>query len=376
MMQSQLQCQWQSQLSHHYDVPNSPADWVLLGAAIAATLPFLFANAVIIAYRRRTYFRALGGVDLILGSSLSGLIWLGSSFVVNQHFYRDRFIFSVCPLWSFWLYLAFGFCFWLVCLTMRLHRMQTLWIEGPEQERQSQLRAWTVLIPLFMIPVIVFCIVATIMKISHFETANENSLSPSHSFRSCSYKKNWSRATFLTLPPLYISVVLFYLYKLRGKTECMLMTEYKHTCEYLCMTIVIYFLNGVLYLTHGQERAAGRCFLTFCVCSMVFFDFWLHMGWPVFLCLFRPKSEMDKFEEKSGARVLFALASMRTTRGVPSFTIPSSEGAMLEAISAAITEVDSYKAKKEELEKEQMELLARIQEFGKELGYSTYNKLL
>lgn len=112
------------------------------------------------------------------------------------------------------------------------------------------------------------------------------------------FDKSWKYATYLTVPPLYISLIIILLYRLRKQTDFLLMSEHRHTCESTMMAFMFYLLDAVIFISEKQQDIAGRCFLTFCVCWLVFVDFWVRMWKPVYLCIFKSESEMKKFEDE------------------------------------------------------------------------------
>lgn len=146
--------------------PERWQDWLLLAVAIAGAVPFIGGNVVIFLYRRRKFFRT-EGVDLILGSSTAGLVWIASQFVVNQHFKRDRgSFFSVCSLWTFWLQMSFGFCLWLTCLALRLYRLYVL---ATTDKPLSARRTWLLIVPVLLAPTFIVSAVATAYHVSHYK---------------------------------------------------------------------------------------------------------------------------------------------------------------------------------------------------------------
>ena len=95
------------------------------------------------------------------------------------------------------------------------------------------------------------------------------------------------------------------------------------------MAFIIYLLDPVIFISGKQTNVAGRCFLTFCVCFLVFMDFWVRMGKPVYLCVFKTESEIKRFEDElrwCGAgffdKVIVAEALRYTSRSI---SIPSSQ---------------------------------------------------
>ena len=74
----------------------------------------------------------------------------------------------------------------------------------------------------------------------------------------------------------------------------------------------------------------------------------MRMGWPVYLCLFKDASEMDKFEEKlysCGSECLRRLdATTNSSQTSPS--PPQDTDWILKAIDMAMHEALEYKVKK------------------------------
>lgn len=321
-------------------------DWALFAAAVLAAIPFVLGNVVICIYRKRRYFRT-EGVDLILGSSGAGLIWIMASFVVNQHFKREKMPFKLCPIWTFWLQLCFGFCLWLVCLAMRLHR---LFLLCTQQENLSTWAVWLKYVPLLLLPAIIFSAVATKYAVVHYEEDTDT----------CLIRDNrWKLCSFLVVPPLYFSLIVLLALRLRTQTDFIVSTEFRHTIEYAVLTFVIYLLMGTTYANGKQGLVPGRVFLTFCVCSLVFSHFWVRMGYPVYLCLLKPASAMDSFEEElrmSGARCLetirmFSLINNRNRTGrVDSMQWPVDGLGLIRAIEGTKKEAAELKAKAKQLE--------------------------
>lgn len=149
-------------------------------------------------------------------------------------------------------------------------------------------------------------------------------LVPCRDTDTCLIRDNrWKLCSFLVVPPLYFSLIVLLALRLRTQTDFIVSTEFRHTIEYAVLTFVIYLLMGTTYANGKQGLVPGRVFLTFCVCSLVFSHFWVRMGYPVYLCLLKPASAMDSFEEElrmSGARCLetirmFSLINNRNRTG-------------------------------------------------------------
>lgn len=300
------------------DIPGSPYDWLLLVVATAFAIPFILANCAIILHRKKKYFRALGGVDLVVGTSAAGIVWIAANFVTNQHFSREGLT-KRCSLWTFWLQLPLGACLWLMLVHLRLYRLYTLCVKNENR----QLRTWLFHLPLLLLPSVVFSLIATLDHASQLDNPD------GRKYQDCDIRQDWKYATYLTVPPLYIFLITVLLYWLRKQTDFLLMSERRHTCESTMMAFIIYLLDPVIFISGKQRNVAGRCFLTFCVCFLVFMDFWVRMRKPVYLCVFRTESEMKRFEDElrwSGAgffdKVIVAEALRYTSRSI---SIPSSQ---------------------------------------------------
>lgn len=154
------------------DKPNSLPDFLLLGGTVAVVIPFLLANGVVFRHRKRKFFQA-SGWELILGSSVAGLIWIASAFIVNQHFRRDTFkFFSYCALWTFWFQLTLGICLWLCFMALRLLHLVVFCSTG---KPPSNIRVWGVYLPAMLAPAAIFAIFATVTKISRHQWYVRNS---------------------------------------------------------------------------------------------------------------------------------------------------------------------------------------------------------
>jgi len=301
--------------------PNSAYDWLLLAVATTFAIPFILANCAIIRHREKNYFRALGGVDLVVGTSAAGIVWIVASFVTNGHFSREG-ILKRCSLWTFWLQISLGACLWLMLIFLRLHRLYTLCVKN-ENEIIKQWRTWIFHLPLLLLPSIIFSLIATLQHASQPLPHEEKN------YQGCDIRNPWKYATYMTVPPFYISLNLVLLCWLRRQTDFLLMSEHRHTGESTMMAFVIYLLDAVILISEKQRNVAGRCFLTFCVCFLVFMDFCVHMGIPVYLCVFRPESEMKRFEDELRWRgagffdKIIAAEALRYT--IRSISIPSSQ---------------------------------------------------
>lgn len=269
-----------------HDNPDSPYDWLLLAVATAFAIPFILANCAIILHRKKTYFRALGGVGLVVGTSASGIVWIAANFVTNQHFRREGLM-KKCSLWSFWLQLPLGACLWLMLLHVRLHRLYTLCVKSENKQLRTCL-----FLALLLLPSVVFSLIATLHH------ASSLSKRPERESQACDIHHAWKYVTYVTLPPFYISLIFVLLFYLRRQTDFLLMSEHRRTCESTMMAFIIYLLDAVIFISEKQQNVAGRCFLTFCVCFLVFMDFWVRMGKPIYLCVFKSESEMKRFEDE------------------------------------------------------------------------------
>lgn len=190
----------------------------------------------------------------------------------------------------------------------------------------------------------------------------------SNNCTNCHLHEAWKWSSFFVLPPLYFFILVILLLRVKGQQDYMLATEYQHSSEYSLMAFVIYLLHGVAYVSNMELKVSGRCFLTFCVCCLVFSHFWVRMGWPIYLCLFKGQSEMESFEnELQGyGTVCFdkitLVADSRQTAG-RSISVSSHDGDwILRAIDAAMLEASELKERIYQLEQRKSRLSTRIQE--------------
>ncbi|BBN14053.1 hypothetical protein MPTK1_6g08470 [Marchantia polymorpha subsp. ruderalis] len=360
------------------DSPEKAWDWVILSGTLLAILPFLVANAVIIVHRKRRYFQA-SGWELILGSSVAGLIWIASALVVNQHFNRDRIaFFGYCALWTFWFQVTLGMCGWLAFVSLRLH---FIYIVVCTRRKPNPWTIWGVYLPLMLAPGIVFSIVATVELVSKHPCVPIGFIEGTELCTQCMQRcivssTAWRFITFLVLPPVYFSFIIFTLIRVRKQTDFLLRTQCQQTTESAMMAFVLYLLTGTTYWTNRQNYVEGRCFLTFCVCSLVFIRFWVHTGWPVYLCLFRRGDAMDKYEEelrRHGA-VCLKRAHYISATGCDmsseaevmseSFTFDGQE-AIVSAIAEIQAETHDLKLKRDSLHRRINQLKAQMEEFKK-----------
>lgn len=340
-------------------------DWILLAFAVVASVPFVFANAVVFRFRKRKYFQVQGGALLILASSACGLLWIASQFVVNVHFPRRGKFLRTCALWSFWLQLAFGFWLWFVCLIVRLYRLYLL---CTSRNLLKHRRTWSLHIPILWSPALVFSLIATAVHASKFDGSG--------SCVDCKLDPAWKWSSFLVVPLCYFLILAALLFRSKGQKDYMLATEYEHTTENLLMAFVIFLLYSVAHITKAEMEVSGRCFLTFCVCSVVFLHFWVRMGRPVYLCLVKNPSEMDNFEEqlrRCGAECFDKISTgvdFRDTRRrmstISSFQHHDGDW-ILRAIDAAVIEASECKERIDQLEQKKFKLSTKIKELEQSL---------
>ncbi|KAI5072751.1 hypothetical protein GOP47_0012857 [Adiantum capillus-veneris] len=344
------------------DKPGTPWDYALLAAVAAASVPFIAANAVIFLHRKRIYFRAQGGAHLIVTSSAAGLIWIVATFIINFHFPRNHDFLLICPLWSFWLQCTFGFSLWLACQIVRLLHLYRLCQSENAASSLSSSKGWTLLCGLVLwIPGLVFAIIATALRGS--SSSNEGTYCAN-----CELQGAWKYCTYIILPCIYFVILVTFLYHARTIKDHVMAIEYSHTCEYsFTITAVIYLLFVFTVYTKSQQKLPGRCFLTFCICFLVFVNFWVRLGWPVFLCLFKRESEMDNFEEElrsCGAECLDNLSSEAHTfqaRGRTSSSLQYNDW-LLRAIGAATSEALECKERISQLQQRRLLLSAKLQQ--------------
>jgi hypothetical protein len=163
--------------------------------------------------------------------------------------------------------------------------------------------------------------------------------------RNCKMGSVWRICTFLILPVMYFTILIALLLRCKNSKDYLVAREYSHTSEYALMAFIIYLLYGVDVLTGSYKKVSGRCFLTFCICSVVFFDFWVRMGWPVYLCLFKDSSKMDEFEDRlysCGAECLRRLQTPSNSSQTPA-SPPQDLDWILRAIDMAMREASEYK---------------------------------
>lgn len=272
-----------------------------------------------------------------------------------------------CSLWSFWLQLPLGACLWLMLIHLRLYRLYTLCAKNENR----QLRTWLFHLPLLLLPSVVFALIATLSHASHLDKAD------GRGYQDCDIRHAWKYATYVTVPPLYISLITVLLWRLRRQTDFLLMSERGHTCESTMMAFIIYLLDPVIFISGKQRNVAGRCFLTFCVCFLVFMDFWVRMGKPVYLCVFKTESDMKRFEDElrwCGAgffdKVTVAEAALRYTSR--SISIPSSQlhdgDWVLRTMKILFSEAAECKEQINLLEQQKSRLSLKIRELEESLA--------
>ncbi|KAL3690983.1 hypothetical protein R1sor_004634 [Riccia sorocarpa] len=345
------------------DPPEAVGDWLILSFTLLAVIPFVVANVVVFLYRKRRYFQA-SGWDLILGSSVMGLIWTSAALVVNQHFRRDRVgFFDYCALWTFWLQLMLGSCGWLSMITLRLHH---IYVVVTTKRKPDPWRIWLLYLPLLLSPAFIFCTVATVVNASHHPCGI-------YKQRCVVSSDAWKLSIFLVLPPIYFSIFIFVVVRGKNQTDFLFQSQCQQAKESAAMAFVVYLLTGTTYWTNRQNNVEGRCFLTFCVCSVVFLSFWVQIGLPVYLCLFKRAAAMDKYEEElksRGAlclqpRVLFVSGSTEITDEneimSESFTFDGQEAILL-AVADAQAKNRDLKMKRESLQRRISHLKAEIEE--------------
>lgn len=345
-----------------YEHPGSRWDYALLAAAVTASVPFIIANVVIFLHRKLRYFQAQGGALLILTSSIAGLIWIVASFIINFHIPRNHPVLRICPLWSFWLQLTFGFWLWFACQIIRLLHLHRLC-----QNASSAASAYPWIFVYALIlwsPGLVFAIIATSLHASallpsdpNFKTVCKNCII---------LTVGWKYCLYLILPSSYFAILVYFLYRFRKIKDHMMAIEYSHTSEYsLIMAFVIYLLYGATVLSESQKKIPGRCFLTFCICFLVFVNFWVRLGWPVYLCLFKSETEMDDFEEELrsyGTECLdkfSAAAGISQARGRTLSSLQCNDW-ILRAIGDAMNEASECKERIHQLQQQKLALSAKI----------------
>ncbi|KAL2623023.1 hypothetical protein R1flu_003228 [Riccia fluitans] len=344
------------------DPPETVGDWIILSLTLVAVIPFIVANLVIFGHRKRKFFQA-SGWDLILGSSVAGLMWITAALVVNQHFRRNRVpFFGYCALWTFWFQLLLGMCGWLSMITLRLHH---IYVVVTTRKKPDPRRIWLLYLPLLLSPALIFCIVATVENVSHHPCGIYKQRCVVSSYA-------WKLSIFLVLPPIYFSYIIFVILRARKQSDFLLITQYQQAKESAAMAFVLYLLTGTTHWTNRQNNVEGRCFLTFCVCSLVFLSFWVHTGRPVYLCLFKRGNVMDKYEEElrsHGAtclqpRVLFVSGSTEVTAEnemlSESFTFDGQEAIVLAVADAQAGNRD-LKIKRETLHRRISHVKAEIE---------------
>ncbi|EFJ30988.1 hypothetical protein SELMODRAFT_408812 [Selaginella moellendorffii] len=122
----------------------------------------------------------------------------------------------------------------------------------------------------------------------------------------------------------------------------------------ICLVPIVGMSTVAIFSNFNMEN--GGCLLTVSQVCLVFFPFWTRFAWPVYLCLLRPKEEMDAFEQQltsAGARALPISQSQRVH-------FPSSEEAVWEAFVEANEELEKYKDEIQKLEAQKLLLQEKI----------------
>lgn len=337
------------------DEPGSPWDYALLAVAVVATVPFIAANIVVFLHRKRMYFGAQGGALLILTSSIAGIICIAASFISDSHFHRNTPFLMNCALWSLWLKLTFGLWLWLTCQVLRLLHLHYL---CQSTASRCRMLLWALLL---WTPGLAFTIVATASKTIHLEKKGE-------ACEHCQLTDPWQKYTYFILPLFYFSILIILLIYVKNNKDYIMATEYSHTIEYtFLMNFMVYIAYGAPFLLESQKRIPGRCFLTFCICCTIFTNFWVRLGWPVYLCLCKSKSEMDSFEEELRSCGTVCLDQLSSATGTSRARRRSSSTQqfgdwILRAIDAAMNEVSECKERINQLEQRKAALSTKIEQ--------------
>ncbi|CAM6110511.1 unnamed protein product [Calypogeia fissa] len=88
-------------------------------------------------------------------SYCGGLIWVGATFVILDHFKRKRMntILGMCSLWMSWLHVTSGVSLWLNCFILRLLNLCLILVM-----KRCAIKYDNVALPVLLSPVIIYSI--------------------------------------------------------------------------------------------------------------------------------------------------------------------------------------------------------------------------
>ncbi|KAJ7545705.1 hypothetical protein O6H91_08G006200 [Diphasiastrum complanatum] len=270
----------------------SVRDYVVVILIAVACVPFIVANFVIII---NCNFKPVKtrNASLTVMSSLGGLIWLGATIVVNDHFERrEHTVWTICPLWTFWLQACFGFALWLNCMTLHLVRLYILLIRKKNLDKRNNVEWITTRLLLLLSPTIVACICATAFRAIRFK-AQLSPVKEAHRKGDCEIQKSVFSAILISLLPLYFVIFLGFAFKLRN-----IMAQYNEFRQIRnggIMSLFLYLLYLVTLQTKLYIQPVGRCFIALSVAGAVFYYFWARNGEIVYNVLFNKLEYEKKF---------------------------------------------------------------------------------
>nr|ADE77297.1 unknown [Picea sitchensis] len=215
-----------------FDPPGQVWDFLVTGIIGFACIPFISGNVVLLCNRKYRPIKSKN-VNLTVLSSLGGLIWVGSTIVVNGHWRRDRnSIWASCSLWTFWLQTCFGFCLWLNCMNVHLLVLYYIFIL---KKAAGGMKSNMIRLAGLLLPIIVFCICASAKHVSRII-------------------RNGG----------VICVFQFLLYLVTTQTQ-------------------------------AKDQVVGRSFLSLSISSAVFYYFWARNGGVIYNVIFHKEEYAQKF---------------------------------------------------------------------------------
>ncbi|KAL2650693.1 hypothetical protein R1flu_018821 [Riccia fluitans] len=271
--------------------PGQPWDYVIVGLISVGLIPFIAANLVMIINRNYLPIKTKS-VDLTVISSLGGIIWLGATVVVNNHFGREKgTLWTVCSLWTFWLQACFGFALWLNCLILRLINLYFILIL-----RRGSVKWVSLALLALLSPIITLCIFASAFGASRFKKNEDQE--GSKVLGDCKFNRGWSIGLLLTFP-LYFCIFVGLGILLRNVRP--LYNEFRLIMNGGVLSAFLYLLTLVTVSTKVHQEVTGRCFLLLAVAGLVFYYFYARNAEAVYNCVFNRQEYLEIFRAQLNA---------------------------------------------------------------------------
>eukprot|EP00824_Muranothrix_gubernata_P022451 TRINITY_DN5434_c0_g1_i1.p1 TRINITY_DN5434_c0_g1~~TRINITY_DN5434_c0_g1_i1.p1 ORF type:complete len:495 (+),score=88.68 TRINITY_DN5434_c0_g1_i1:85-1485(+) len=268
-----------------------PADYFVAAVAALCAIIVFIVDVYVAVHRHYPGLRARSA-DLLIVTSISGVVWFASSLVANNHFSRPvGTIWAWCTVWTFWCVNLFGMLLWLNCIVIRLNKLYYIFIMG-------QLPPRFVLVQLLVLMAPQFVFVLLVHIFSGRKLHDEDDI--------CEIDNPVVMVLFGIVILTYFGTALFLGIRLREIREEF--NEYGELIIAASLGLALGILVFCFAISDFNHLVAGRVIQTLFTIILVMYTFYVTTVFPAFKC-FQGDPAYEKMFKKNMTKVLMKLFS-------------------------------------------------------------------